>query len=175
LIPITWTEINEKGWWSNPAAEALLEGSDAIIFGCPTYMGSTAAAFKIFMEWAFNPWRDQRWKDKVAAGFTNSVTQSGDKLNTLVDLAVFAAQMGMIWVGSGDPPGNNWSGGSRNDINRLGAWLGAMGQSNADAASDVEPPESDRTTAQRLGRRVTLIAGRLTEGREYVTERIKAF
>jgi hypothetical protein len=50
----------------------------------------------------------------------------------LIQLAVFAAQMGMIWVGVGDPPGNNWSGGSADDNNRLGSWLGAMGQSNGD-------------------------------------------
>jgi multimeric flavodoxin WrbA len=82
--------------------------------------------------WAFNPWRAQAWKDKIAAGFTNSASQSGDTLNTLIDLSVFAAQMGMIWVGVGDPPGNNWSGGPRDDVNRLGTWLGAMSQSNGD-------------------------------------------
>jgi len=40
--------------------------------------------------------------------------------------------MGMIWVGVSDLPGNNWSGGARSDLNRLGSWLGTMGQSNAD-------------------------------------------
>ncbi len=32
--------------------------------------------------------------------------------------------MGMILVGVRDLPGNNWSGGARTDLNRLGTWLG---------------------------------------------------
>lgn len=119
LIEIAQHDIKD-GRWSNEHIESLLQQSDAIILGSPTYMGMVSARLKAFLEWAFNPWRAQAWKDKIAAGFTNSASQSGDKLNTLIDLAVFAAQMGMIWVGVGDPPGNNWSGGSRDDVNRLG-------------------------------------------------------
>jgi NAD(P)H dehydrogenase (quinone) len=44
-----------------------------------------------------------------------------------LQLMVFAMQMGMR-VGVSDLPGNNWSGGSRNDLNRLGTRVGAMGQ-----------------------------------------------
>src|SRR5579884_160851 len=47
-------------------------------------------------------------------GFTNSASQSGEKLSTLLQLMVFAMQMSMIWVGGGD----NWSGGSRTDQRR---------------------------------------------------------
>ncbi len=73
----------------------------------------------------FQPhWLEQRWQDKVAAGFTNSASQRGDKLSTLMQLNVFAMQMGMILAGVGDLPGNNWSGGARTDLNRLGTWLG---------------------------------------------------
>jgi NAD(P)H dehydrogenase (quinone) len=53
-------------------------------------------------------WFEQRWKDKIAAGFTNSASQSGDKLNVLTDLSIFAAQLSMIWIGVSDPPGNTW-------------------------------------------------------------------
>ena len=98
LLPIEPDDIT-AGHWRNPAIAARLDASDAIIFGLPTLMGSVAAVYKSFLEWAFAPWRQQRRKDKVAAGFTNSAAQSGDKLNTLFDLAMFAAQMGMIWVG----------------------------------------------------------------------------
>ena len=42
---------------------------------------------------------DVKWRDKVAAGFTNSGAQNGDKLNSLISMALFAAQHGMIWVG----------------------------------------------------------------------------
>jgi hypothetical protein len=79
----------------------------------------------------------------------------------------------MIWAGVGDPPGNNWSGGSRDDINRLGTWLGAMAQSNGDKGAEEEPPKSDRETAKRYGRRLALITRRLKEGTPYETEHIR--
>ena len=79
--------------------------------------------------------------------------------------------MGMLWVGVGDPPGNNWSGGSRDDINRFGTWLGAMSQSNGDRPAAEEPPASDRSTAERFGRRVALIARRFKDGTPYEVER----
>lgn len=173
VVEIAQRDIKD-GRWSNPDIAILLEKSDAIVLGSPTYMGMVSATMKTFLEWAFNPWRAQAWKDKVAAGFTNSASQSGDKLNTLIDFAVFAAQMGMIWIGVGDPPGNNWSGGSRDDLNRLGTWLGAMSQSNGDRPAREEPPASDRTTGERLGRRVALITRRLIDGTPYDVERALA-
>lgn len=74
-----------------------LNAADAIIFGSPTYMGSASAQFKGFMDASSSIWYQRGWKDKVAAGFTTSASQSGDKLNTLIQLTVFAAQHGMIW------------------------------------------------------------------------------
>ncbi len=44
-------------------------------------------------------WVPQTWRNKIAAGFTNSGSWHGDKLNSLVTLALFAAQHGMIWTG----------------------------------------------------------------------------
>jgi multimeric flavodoxin WrbA len=137
-----------------------LTGCDAIIFGCPTYMGSASAGMKAFMEASSKIWANQGWKDKIAAGFTNSGSQSGDKLNTLVQLMVFAMQHGMIWAGLGLMPGNNNSRGSVNDINRLGGFAGAMSQSNIDEGPDKAPIESDQKTAELLGRRVAEITKR---------------
>src|SRR5438876_3767274 len=108
---------------------ATLAAADAIAFGAPTYMGSASAPFKAFMDASSKAWGAGSWKDKVAAGFTNSASQNGDKLATLQQFAIFAAQHGMIWVGLGLPPGNNSSKGSPEDLNRLGSFLGAMGQS----------------------------------------------
>jgi NAD(P)H dehydrogenase (quinone) len=179
-VTVTLLEIRPEevvnGRWDNPATMAQLERSDAIVFGCTTYMGSVSAIFKAFLEKTFDPaWKDQLWKDKIAAAFTNSASQNGDKLSTLIQLSVFAAQMGMIWVGVGDPPGNNWSGGTPNDINRLGSWLGAMGQSNADQGPDLAPSVGDRLTAERLGRRVAGVTQRWVGVGDYQTERVKAF
>jgi NAD(P)H dehydrogenase (quinone) len=137
-----------------------LTACDAIIFGCPTYMGSAAASMKSFMEASSKVWMKLGWKDKIAAGFTNSGSQSGDKLSTLTQLMIFAMQHGMIWAGLGLLPGNNNSKGSVNDINRLGSFAGAMSQSNIDEGPDKAPIESDQKTAQHLGRRVAEITKR---------------
>lgn len=140
-------QMDESTW-------SILDDVDAIIFGAPTYMGSLSAPFKSFMDASSKLWFDQKWKDKLAAGFTNSASHSGDKLNSLIQLMVFAMQHSMIWVGLGLMPGNNSSHGSVEDLNRLGAFAGAMAQSNADQGPDVAPLQSDLETASHLGKRV---------------------
>lgn len=154
-----------------PVAEAEarideINAADAIIFGAPTYVGSASAAFKGFMEYSAKIWYAQGWKDKLAAGFTTSGSQSGDKLATLSQLSVFAAQHGMIWVGLDLLPGNNNSKGSVNDLNRLGSWLGAMAQANGDEGPDVAPIGSDLATASHLGKRVAELAAQFVRGRQ---------
>lgn len=136
---------------------AELAAADAIVFGAPTYMGSLSAPFKTFMDASSKVWFTQGWKDKLAAGFTNSASQSGDKLNSLVQLAIFGAQHGMVWVGLGLMPGNNSSKGTPEDLNRLGSYIGAMAQSNADQGADAMR-ESDLATARELGKRVAKAA-----------------
>jgi multimeric flavodoxin WrbA len=162
-----------NGRYRNDELMQTLDRSDAIIFGAPTFMGSISSVFKAFMEATFTLWFEQRWKDKIASGFTNSASQSGDKLSSLMQLVVLAAQLSMIWVGGGDPPGNNWTGGSVNDINRLGSWLGVMGQSNGDQGPDLAPSQGDRLTAERHGRRVARIARRWKEACNYEVEYIR--
>lgn len=143
---------------------AELAAADAIIFGTPTYMGSASAVMKQFMDASSKVWFARGWKDKIAAGFTNSASQSGDKLATLEQLSVFAAQHGMIWAGTGMLPGNNVSTGSTEDNNRLGSFLGLMTQSNADQGPDVAPPRSDRSTAEIFGQRIAEVALRWKSG-----------
>jgi len=143
---------------------AALESAAAIIFGSPTYMGSASARFKEFMDASSKPWMARAWKDKVAAGFTTSASQSGDKLNTLIQLMVFANQHGMLWVGMDLMPGNNNSKGSVNDLNRLGSFSGAMAQANADQGAEAML-DSDLKTAERLGVRVAETALAFKRGR----------
>ena len=142
---------------------SVMNEADAIIFGAPTYMASASAPFKAFMDASSGLWFKQAWKDKIAAGFTNSSSQSGDKLSTLIEMMLFAMQHGMIWVGLGLLPGNNSSKGSEEDLNRLGSFSGAMAQSNNDQGSEVTPPESDRKTAAHLGERVAKLVSRIRE------------
>jgi NAD(P)H dehydrogenase (quinone) len=150
LIPIEEAE----------AKAALIDGADAIIFGAPTYMGSLSGPFKTYMDSTSKVWYGRGWKDKLAAGFTCSASQSGDKLNSLIQLSVFAAQHGMVWVGLDLLPGNNNSQGSVEDLNRLGGFLGAMAQANADQGPELAPPQADRKTAGHLGKRVAEAARR---------------
>ena len=134
-----------------------LDAADAIIFGAPTYMGSASAPFKAFMDASSKVWFRQGWKDKIAAGFTHSGSQGGDKYNTITQLFTLAMQHGMIWAGLGLMPGNNSSKGSLNDLNRLGSFTGAMTQSGVDQGAEAIPA-SDLKTAEHLGRRVALVA-----------------
>ena len=144
---------------------ARLTAADAIIFGTPTYMGSPSWVFKKFAEESVRIWAaDLAWRDKIAAGFTNSKAMSGDKLNSLVDLAVFAAQHGMIWVGLDIYPGWAESTASIEDLNRLGSWLGAMAQSDADLSAEKAPPATDLRTAAALGARVATVTHRHLRG-----------
>lgn len=142
-----------------------LAAADAIIFGAPTYFGSPSAVFKAFAEASVQVWAaDLGWRDKIAAGFTNSKAMSGDKLNSLVDLAVLAAQHGMIWVGLDLYPGWAESTASIEDLNRLGSWLGAMAQSDADLSAEKAPPATDLRTAAALGARVATVTQRHLRG-----------
>jgi multimeric flavodoxin WrbA len=117
------------------------------------------------MEASLRPqWTEQRWRDKLAAGFTNSAGMSGDKLQTLQQLAGFAAQHGMTWVSLGLLPGWQDSLGSPDDPNRLAAFLGLMTQSNSDQGPAHAPPDSDRHTARLFGERIARAAHRWRGG-----------
>ncbi|MGV0645811.1 flavodoxin family protein [Mycolicibacterium sp. XJ879] len=142
----------------------VLDGADGIIFGSPTYMGNLSAGFQAFAEKTGRRCANGDWRDKVAAGFTNSGAKSGDKLNTLVSMAVFAAQHHMHWVSLGLGPGWNSSGSSQNDLNRLGFWLGAGAQTDIDADPDRVHP-SDVQTCRHLGWRVAIVTRQLKVGR----------
>lgn len=133
-----------------------LEAAEAIIFGTPTYMGSVSGPFKMFMDASAAVWFEQKWKDKLAAAFTHSGGLSGDKLNTLQTLAIFAAQHSMLWIGLGemvDP----------NGVNRLSSYLGAMTQAG-NVPPDQEPGAADQATGEALGRRVAKAAERWSKG-----------
>jgi NAD(P)H dehydrogenase (quinone) len=136
-----------------------LEASDAIVFGSPTYNGLVSARLKQFMEDSTkSAWLPQKWRNKIAAGFTNSGAMHGDKLNSLMSMALFAAQHAMIWVGLDLFPGK-----SSSEQNRVGGWLGAMAQSN-DESPELSPIESDLKTAAHLGQRVAEVAQQLAKG-----------
>lgn len=160
LIEITAGQLNNAGRWRDDDIMRRLGEADAIVFGTPTYMGSSHGLYKLFLEDGFRPWLNQEWKDKIAAGFTNSSSKSGDKLITLQQLSIFAMQMGMLWVGVGDPPGGNFSDTSYLDVNGSGSWLGFMSQSFPDGTDETSPHPGDRLSAERFGKRVARVTAR---------------
>lgn len=139
------------GWETLAAAEA-------IIFGSPTYMGSVSWQFKKFADASSKPWYVEAWKDKLAAGFTNSAGLNGDKFSTLTYLFTLAMQHSMIWVSQGLLPSNKKSS-TRADANHLVSYSGAMAHSPTDA-SPAEMHPGDLENARKLGQRVAEVAAR---------------
>lgn len=129
---------------------AALDAAPAILFGTPTYMGSAAARFSQFLEDAAERWEDQVWANKLAGGFTVGTYPSGDKLSTLIRLAIYATQMGMIWVGPNDigAPVNP----DRPGIDRDGSMLGLMATSSRDKSQLIDADYLE--TARLFGARV---------------------
>ncbi|QCX79396.1 p-benzoquinone reductase [Streptomyces sp. YIM 121038] len=153
-------EITDAQW-------ELLDAADAIVFGSPTYMGTASGAFHVFAEASSKRWFTRAWQDKIAAGFTNSASKSGDKLHTLQYFQTLAAQQGMHWVNLGLFPGWNSSTGSESDLNRLGFFSGAAAQTNSDEGPEAVH-KADIATAEHLGRRVTETARAFVAGRAAV-------
>jgi NAD(P)H dehydrogenase (quinone) len=154
--------IDAEGNLPDGAWESLA-AAHAIVFGSPTYMGGASWQFKRFADASSKPWFAQVWKDKIAAGFTNSASMNGDKLSTLQYFFVLAMQHSMIWVGTGLMPSNAKSA-QRNDINYLAAFSGAMAQSPSDASADEGPQPGELETARLFGRRVAETALRWFSG-----------
>ena len=138
-----------------------LAAAKGIIFGTPTYMGGPSWQFKKFADASSKPWMAGSWRDKIAAGFTNSGSINGDKHSTLAYLVTLAMQHGMLWAGTGMKPANLLAS-RRDDVNWLGAFTGLMAQSPADAGPDRGPLPGDLETAGLFGKRVAELMTRLS-------------
>ncbi|WP_028229555.1 flavodoxin family protein [Paraburkholderia ferrariae] len=154
---IAVADIDDAGW-------ADLDAADAIVFGAPTYMGGASADFKKFADASSKAWFTQKWKDKVAAGFTNSATMNGDKFSTIQYFVTLAMQHGMIWTGTGLMPANTKAA-TRNDVNFVGGFTGLLAQSPADASPEEAPPSGDLDTARLFGARVAAVTARWLAGK----------
>ncbi len=143
----------------------LLDAADAIIFGTPTYMGNLASEMKALMEKTAGRWAKRTWADKIAGGFTNSSNFSGDKLQTLTGLVLFAMQQGMIWVGLNATVEEceTLAGPGPESLNRNSASLGPMASSFSVRAPEAPPP-GDVATALAYGQRVAEITARFRRG-----------
>jgi len=151
--------IDVEGNLPDGAWDALAQ-ANAIIYGSPTYMGGAAWQFKKFADASSKPWFTLQWKDKLAAGFTNSASVNGDKGSTINYLFTLSQQHGQIWVGTGLMPANTKAHGPA-DVNWTAGFAGALAISPADASPDEAPRAGDLETARLLGQRVAQFALRL--------------
>jgi NAD(P)H dehydrogenase (quinone) len=134
------------GGWEQLAA------ADAIVMGSPTYMGSVSWQFKKFADASSKAWFTQQWKNKLAAGFTNSASMNGDKHSTLHYLFTLSQQHSMLWVGTGLMPANSKES-TRNDVNYVASFSGLMTATPSNASADEMVP-GDIATAKAFGARI---------------------
>ena len=154
--------IDEAGDLPLGAVEELGQ-ADAIIYGSPTYMGGPAWQFKKFADASSKAWFRQDWKNKLAAGFTNSASVNGDKFSTIAYFWTLSQQHGQAWIGTGLLPANTKESNPA-DINWTAGFAGALAISPADASPDEAPRSGDLETAKHLGKRVAEFAARLAKG-----------
>jgi NAD(P)H dehydrogenase (quinone) len=140
----------------------ILAAADGIVFGSPTYMGGVSWQFKKFADASSKPWYVQAWKDKLAAGFTNSASMNGDKGSTIAYLVTFTMQHSMLWVGTGLMPANSKAA-ERNHVNYLAGSTGLLAQSPSDSTPDEGPLPGDLETANTFGKRFAEQVQRLTK------------
>ena len=142
-----------EGGWEQLAA------ADAIVMGSPTYMGGPSWQFKKFADTSSKAWFTMAWKNKIAAGFTNSATLNGDKFSSLMYMFTLSQQHGMVWVGMG-MQGPNAKHHTRDDLNNLGGYSGLITTTPSDASPDQMVP-GDLATARAFGQRIADVTARI--------------
>ncbi|MCY7314135.1 MAG: flavodoxin family protein [Rubrivivax sp.] len=145
--------VDGTGGWEHLAA------ADTIVMDSPTYMGGPSWQFKKFADASSKVWFTMGWKDKQAAGFTNSASLNGDKFSTLQYQWTLSQQHGTLWVGTGMMPANLKKS-TRDDINNVGGFGGQMTATPSDASPDEMVP-GDIATAKAFGQRVAAATARL--------------
>lgn len=138
---------------------AELSEVDTLVFGSPTYFANVSADFKKFMEATASIWAKQSWKNKLAAGFTNSSSTNGDKLSTLINLSLFAAQHGMLWIPLGIMPKYDHNGRQLSEHNGMASYLGLMTMSD-NAHNQFNEP-ADLISAELFGERIAEVSMQL--------------
>jgi hypothetical protein len=78
----------------------------------PICMGGPAWQFKKFADASSRPWLSQAWRDKVAAGFSNSASVNGDKFSTIEYFWTLSQQYGQTKAHG--PTEVNWTAGFGN-------------------------------------------------------------
>lgn len=135
-----------------------LNDYDGFIFGSATLMGSVSAKLKAFFETTGGIFALRSYQDKLAGGFTNSASISGDKQGALMQIFTFASQHGMLWVPLGLLPLNNRLEFNVNAHDRGGFFSGLATQSVVDADPATQPSEAELRAARFYGARFAKVA-----------------
>ena len=138
-----------------PDAWERLARARTLVFGTPTFMGGPSWQFKRFADDSYAAWSAGAWRDKFAAGFTDSAAMNGDKQTVLLYLVTLALQHAMLWIGSGERPAAGRDA-RRDDVNYVGAFAGLMTTSPIDVEADEMRP-GDLVTARLFGERVAAV------------------
>lgn len=131
----------------------LLDKSDAIVFGAPTYMGSAAAPFKAFMDATSDSYVKQAWNGKLAAGFTCGGSVNGEQQQTLLNFFALSCQHGMLWTGLDTCKHTD-----KKNLNRLGCSIGLVASHHNEDSDKIHP--IDLATAEYLGQRIVTLLGK---------------
>lgn len=150
MLKIEGADI-DRGRYINSEMMRQLDACDGIIFGSPTFMGSVSTQFKAFMDATSERYSKRTWSGKLAAGFTIGSSPSGDQLNTIQTLHIFASQHGMMWISIDLPAG------FRPGLNDQGAQSGLIAHAENGA---VRKP--DLQIAEYLGARLARMALRFS-------------
>lgn len=154
LLEIAGEDIAE-GRYTNELALSRLDDAVAIVFASPTFMGSVSAQFKAFMDATSERYGERRWRDKLAAGVTTGSSASGDQLNAIQGMQVFASRHGMLWTSLDLPAGYH-----PRQLNDQGAQSGLIAHTAGGAVR-----WRDLEAAEYLGERVARLALRFSATR----------
>ena len=144
-----------EGGWDTLAA------ADTIVFGSPTYMGNVSWQFKKFADASSKPWYMKAWRNKIAAGFTNSATLNGDKFSSIQYMITLSQQHGMLWAGMAMHAANAKAN-TRDDPNHLGGYSGLYTVSPSDSSPDEMIP-GDLATAKLFGERIAEVVAKFVK------------
>jgi len=85
----------------------------------PDLHGKRVRTVQTFMDSTSKSYATGAWRDRIAAGFTNMESWSGDKLAAPINSPSSRHNIAMRWVSPGLPACNNRTHGPDQDLNRL--------------------------------------------------------
>jgi multimeric flavodoxin WrbA len=160
----TIRRVSEEGTLTDSDWQAL-DAADCIVFGSPTYLGGPAWQMKRVADATSDRWIERRWQDKLAGGFANGGSPSGNTTDVLAYFWTLASQHGMVWASLGQAPANAAED-DAGDRNWLGGSGGALACSPVDVGPDEAPRRGDLASARNYGTRLAELAAILAHGRE---------